>query len=140
MSRKDRVSEGRLWLRYATEDLAWAVHGLTEGAARPRHVCWHAQQAAEKALKAALILADKDFPFTHDLMALIDLLPETWPLRRARIKLAPLTQWAAEGRYPGDWKEATEMDAEEAVALARRVHDSIMAEFKRRLGDTSPSV
>ena len=139
MSREDRISEGRSWLRYATEDLAHAIHGLTEDTSRPRHVCWHAQQAAEKALKAALILEGKDFPFTHDLAALTKLLPETWPVRRARIKLPLLTQWAVESRYPGDWREPTEMDAEEAVDRARRVHDSVMAEFKRRLGDATPS-
>ena len=137
--RKNRITEGQLWLRYSAEDLDLAVHGLTDKASRPRHVCRHAQQAAEMALKAALILEGKDFPYTRDLGSLIEFLPETWPLRRALIKLAPLTQWADEARYPGDWREATEMDAEEAVDRARRVHDSVMAEFKRRLGNATPS-
>lgn len=139
LARKNRISEGQLWLRYSAEDLALAVHGLTDEASRPRHVCWHAQQAAGMALKAAFILEGKDFPYTCDLAALIELLPETWPLRRARINLAPLTGWAVAGRYPGDWRESTEMDAEEAVHRARRVHDSVMAEFNRRLGDARPS-
>ena len=30
---------------------------------------WHSQQAAERALKAALVLEGSDFPFTHDLNA-----------------------------------------------------------------------
>lgn len=45
----------------------------------PRHVCWLAQQAAEKALKAALVLEDIAFPFTHDLDALRNRLPGSWP-------------------------------------------------------------
>lgn len=138
MNREERIIECQLWLRYATEDLALAVQGLTDSASRPRHVRWYAHQAAEKALKAALILEDKDFPFTNDLAALIELLPEAWPLRRAHIKVAALTQWAVRGMYPGDWREPTESDAEGAVGPARRVHDSVMAEFKRRLGDATP--
>jgi len=139
MSRKDRISEGQLWLRYATEDLAGAVRGLTQEGCPPRHVCSYAQQAAEKALKAALILEDRDFPFSHDLVGLIELLPETWPLRRARTELAKLARWAVESRYPGDWREATEMDAKQAVALAREIHDAVKAEFGSRLGDAEPS-
>lgn len=137
-ARKNRITEGQLWLRYSAEDLDLAVYGLTDKASRPRHVCWYAQQAAEKALKATLILEGKAFPSTHDLAALIDLLPETWPLRRTHIELAPLTQWAVGAMYPRDWGEATEKDAKEAVDLARRVHDSAMADFDRRLGDATP--
>ena len=83
--------------------------------AAPRHICFLAQQAAEKALKAALVLEEMDFPFRHDLDALRNLLPNTWPVRREHSDLAQLTEWAVEARYPGDWEEATAMDAEQAV-------------------------
>ena len=139
MNRKDRISQGQLWLRYATEDLAGAVRGLTQEGFRPRHVCWHAQQAAEKALKAALLLEGKRPPFIYDLDKLVKLLPDAWPVRRVGIDLAPLTQWAVKGLYPGDWREATEMDAEQAVAWARESHDAVKAEFGHRLGDAGPS-
>lgn len=136
--RQIRITEGQLWLRYSAEDLDLAAYGLSDRASRPRHVCWNAQQAAEKALKAAFLLEGKRSPFSHDLDELVEHLPDTWPLRRVRIDVAQLTQWAVEGRYPGEWREAAELDAEEAVALARRVHDSVMAEFNRRLGDATP--
>ena len=134
MSVKDRVTEGLRWLRYAKEDLDVATHGLTDITLRPRHVCSHAQQSAEKALKAALLLAGRDFPYTHDLVVLADLLPSAWWVRDARVDLGWLTEWAVEGRYPGEWKEATEADAVKAVDRAKRVHDLIGAEFDRRLG------
>lgn len=137
-ARKNRIAEGQLWLRYSAEDLDLAVHGLVDRASRPRHVCWNAQQAAEKALKAALLLEGERSTSSHNLDELVEHLPDSWPVRRARIDLSQLTQWAVEGRYPGEWKEAAELDAEEAVALARRVHDSVMAEFNRRLGDATP--
>ena len=47
-------------------------------------------------------------------------------------------QWAVEGRYPGYWREATEADAERAVADAKRVHELVRAEFNRLLDETMP--
>lgn len=44
----------QLWLRHAGEDLATAQRLLIEGWAPARHVCFLAQQAEEKSLKAAL--------------------------------------------------------------------------------------
>ena len=40
--------------------------------------------------------------------------------------------WAAEARYPGDWSETTESDAQSALAEARSVYNSIVAEFRKR--------
>ena len=139
MSRKDRISQAQLWLRYATEDLAGAVRGLTHEGSPPRHVCSYAQQAAEKALKAALLLDGKRPPFIYDLDKLVKLLPDAWPVRRVGTDLAPLTQWAVKGLYPGDWREAMELDAEQAVAWAQEIYDAVKTEFGRRLGDAGPS-
>ena len=54
-------------------------------------------------------------------------------MRRTHTDLAQLTQWALEARYPGDWQEATEADADRAVSQARGVCNSIAVEFKRRI-------
>ena len=115
MSAPELISEANRWLRFATEDLKVAQNLLASNEAAPRHICFLAQQAAEKALKAALVLEEMDFPFRHDLDALRNLLPNTWPVRREHSDLAQLTEWAVEARYPGDWEEATAMDAEQAV-------------------------
>ena len=138
MSEKERVTEGQRWLRHAKEDLDAATHWVANGTSCPRHVCSYAQQVAEAALKAALLLAGQDFPHTHDLDVLADLLPSAWPVRHARIDLASLTQWEVRGRYPGDWEEATQADAVEAMDHAKQVHDLVWAEFDRRLGEAEP--
>ena len=98
----------------------------------PRHTCWLSQQAAEKALKAALILEEVDFSFTHDLDALRNLLPDGWAVRDTHADLAELTEWAVETRYPGDWPEPNDADAYRAMSQARALYDSIVAEFQRR--------
>ena len=75
------AQEARRWLRFADEDLDAAQRLLADRSSAPRHVCWHSQQAAERALKAALVFEGIDFPFTHDLNALCNLLPASWPVR-----------------------------------------------------------
>ena len=52
-----------------------------------------------RALRAALVLEGIDFPFTHDLNALRNLLPDSWPVRA---DLADLTGWVVQARYPGE--------------------------------------
>ena len=123
------VQEAQRWLRFAAEDLEAARRLLAERSSAPRHVCWHSQQTAERALKAALVLEGIDFPFTHDLNALRNLLPDSWPVRE---DLAELTGWAVQARYPGQWPEPSAADAVRAESEARAVHNVIEAEFRSR--------
>lgn len=102
------VREAYRWLRFSAEDLNVAHRLLTGDPSVPRHVCWLAQQSAEKALKAALVLEGIEFPYSHDLDALRNLLPDGWSIREDLPDLAELTEWAVEARYPGDWPEATQ--------------------------------
>ncbi len=126
------ANEARRWLQFSKEDLdvAWRLISGTPTA--PRHACWLSQQAAEKALKAALVLEGIEFFFTHDLDALRNRLPDSWSVRITHADLAELTEWAVESRYPGDWPQPTDEDAARAEAEARSIHESITAEFRSR--------
>ena len=68
--------EAGRWLRFAAEDLDATQCMLADRSAAARSVCWHSQQAAERALKAALVHEEIDSPFIHDLNALCNLLPD----------------------------------------------------------------
>lgn len=63
-------------------------------------VGFHAQQAAEKLLKAVLARNRVPYPFAHDLERLVEIVEEaireTPPLRQAIVELTP---WAVEFRY-----------------------------------------
>ena len=66
----------RRWLYFATEDLRTAE--LTLRASIYAQTCFHAQQCAEKALKALLIARTGQMPRrTHSIAELLQLLPET---------------------------------------------------------------
>ena len=131
MSEPEAAAEARRWLRYALDDLEIAGQ-LARDATRPRYVCWFSQQAAEKALKAVLVLESIEFPYVHDLQRLRNLFPDNWPEGPGPDVLARLTAWGSESRYPGDWPEPTADDAARAEADAQAVYDSIAAEFGRR--------
>lgn len=130
MNEADRWAESRRWLSYAEEDLA-AARALSDSGA-PRHVCWLAQQTAEKALKAVLVFLQIEFPFWHDLDALRNLVPEGWSVKEAHPDLAELTQWAVQSRYPGDWPEATETDAKVALEQAGSLCQSVSKDLQQR--------
>lgn len=119
------------WLQYAREDLR-AADLARGGELVPRLACFHAQQAAEKAMKAALVLDGVGFPFSHDLQVIRNLLPDDWPAQVRGADLAQLTVWGAESRYPGSWSEPNAENAAEAVTEARMVYDAIAGEFARR--------
>ena len=88
--------------------------------------CFHAQQCAEKYLKARLVEGDVPFPRIHDLDALLNLvlpLEPRWETLRAGLR--QLTDMAVEVRYPG--LSADEEDAALAVDVAERVRQIVRA-------------
>ncbi len=112
------------WLHFGRDDLKSAARMLEDpGYHQPRQVCFSAQQAAEKAIKAVCVADQIRFPFTHDLQELTDLLDPQRHVARVPGDLADLSQWAGEQRYPGE-DEAEWKDAEWAVELARLVVDA----------------
>jgi len=109
------------WLRYARSDLALATQPVKEGIL-PEVYCFHAQQAAEKALKAVLVAKGASFPYTHDLARLIGLLDSSGVCFPEQLRgAAGLTVYAVTARYPGP---ADDIDAEEfreALHIASQV-------------------
>lgn len=120
MNAQGEESESAQWLRFAREDLAAAEH-LNRSEAPPRAICLLSQQAAEKAIKAAIIAARIRAPRSHDLGHLNGLLLDSLSLDTPGHELDELTQWAVAARYPGDWEEPTSDDAAGALRIARGV-------------------
>ena len=109
------------WIEHARSDLALARLG--EGSdVLPEQLCFHAQQAVEKAFKAVLLHRKVEFPFTHDLAELLDALADAGIEVPAGLTEADaLTPYAVETRYPGFWGEVAEADVAEALRLAEQV-------------------
>ncbi len=96
------------WLRHAYSDLALAST-IPLPQILLEQLCFHAQQAAEKALKAILIAYDIPVPRTHNLRTLFDLVPVDVPAPPGIQEAAGLSDYAVASRYPGD-SESIEAD------------------------------
>jgi len=87
-------------------------------------VAFHAQQCAEKYLKARLVEAGIAFPKTHDLAAILNLLLELEPAwEYMQPALDALTSLGVEVRYPGVFADAD--DSKEAMRTAQNVRDLV---------------
>ena len=108
------------WLRYAVSDLELAK---TSGVPNVmfESLCYHAQQCAEKALKAALVAYHIPVHRTHNIGLLLDLLSEHTGIAGNVEEAAILTDYAVMCRYPGDAEPITEPEYERAVHLAEAV-------------------
>ncbi len=116
----------RQWIEKAEEDLRTAEHTLTlEDDCPYGIVCFHAQQCAEKYLKALLTLHAIPFPKIHDLLELLPLVPKSFALDIQSDDVAEVNRYAIEGRYPGEWEPITQEDAEAAVQAARKVREAV---------------
>ena len=102
-ARKGAVTKkAKEWLRHADEDLLLAKHAFKLKTSVPfKLIAYHAQQCAEKCLKAYLVYHEIDFPFTHNLSSLLELCPlpvdQITVLEKANI----LSAYAITARYPG---------------------------------------
>lgn len=82
-------------------------------------LCFDAQQAVEKSLKAYLIHSRVDYPYVHDIAALLSVLEGTGVTIPAEVsEAARLTRFAVAARYPGLDEPVTEEEHERAVAIA----------------------
>ncbi len=107
------------WVEIAEEDLILANHAFTLSSNIPyRLICYHAQQCAEKYLKAFLVSRLIDFPYTHVIDDLVKLCPAKLGLMNTLAATYKLTNFAVAKRYPGEYKKVTKEDAIEAVKLA----------------------
>jgi HEPN domain-containing protein len=128
-----KADESKIWLSYAKSDLD-AAHALLEkGDYFPRQICLLSQQAGEKALKAILVHLGINFPKTHDLDLIRELIPAGWKVKEKFPQLYDLSVWAVESRYPGHTPDVTEQEARETLQLAEAVFDAADTELKEHM-------
>lgn len=131
MNESELLREVGHWLRFAHDDLLGAEALLEREDVAPRLACFHAQQSAEKALKALLIFREVEPPRIHDLFAVREMLPKTLDVGVVDQELVALSKWAVELRYPGELPQATAEDARTAIEQAREVYEKALEDLKR---------
>ena len=127
------------WVEKAEGDFATSERELN-AENRPNYdaVCFHAQQCAEKYLKACLQEADIPFRKTHDLSDLLNsalAVDSSWESLRA--DLNSLSAFAVEYRYPGESADIDE--AREALERCRKVRQLMRTSLDLERSDSPPN-
>ena len=114
------------WLALAHEDLEAAEQLLSLADAPLYPIGFHAQQAAEKFLKALLVRHQVEFSKTHDIAELLALLaPKEKQLTKQLAGAESLTPFGVQHRYPGDYPSPSRKEVSRALALAQQVRASV---------------
>jgi HEPN domain-containing protein len=108
------------WVARAEEDFIVARSSMSRKKPLTYSTCFHAQQCAEKYLKALLVDRKTVFPKTHDLLLLSDLCTQAGFLVPIEYKLLnALTDYSIRVRYPGE--DPSPEEAREAFEIAKAV-------------------
>ncbi|MBN2125626.1 MAG: HEPN domain-containing protein [Deltaproteobacteria bacterium] len=122
------ISETKAWFNKAEHDIRMSDLALRDVPPMTDQAVYHAQQAAEKAMKGFLTWNERVFRKTHNLIELGEacarLQPELEPLLR---RAAGLSDYAWQYRYPGDLNEPDKDEAENALNLARDTLRTILS-------------
>ena len=129
MKRPDEVKREfvRGWLEKAEADFKTCGLLLAAGAGYSEAVAFHAQQAVEKYLKAFLVWHQVEFPKTHDIGHLVELVrscDEDLAVQLA--EASHLTPYGVEYRYPGDYPEVSQPEASHCVDTARGIREAVL--------------
>ena len=112
----------KAWLGTADVDVLSASAILDRAMPSYDPVGFHAQQAAEKALKAFLVRHGVRFGNTHDIGALLGLAEAAAAgISERLVDARELTPYAVNARYPSDDPPLTREEASELLKMAQRV-------------------
>ncbi|MBK6648119.1 MAG: HEPN domain-containing protein [Anaerolineales bacterium] len=109
-----------VWIDHAEDDFNAAGKLLRGKKPSIYGACFHAQQCAEKYMKAILVFREQRFPMTHDLVILNTLLQQVGvDMQISEDLLELLSSYAVRARYSGETPEMD--DAKEALKIAKQV-------------------
>ena len=125
MSPKEELTSQ--FLMRANDDLQLSEMILHEAEPIFWAAAFHAQQCAEKAIKALLTFYEIRAGKTHDIEKLLKLsLPVLNNLGKFKQQAGMLTAYAVDSRYPGPYGDITKKQAVEAIEIARNIFELIL--------------
>ena len=118
MKHKDPTNP-RTWLLRARANLTLAEKGGRLKGVAYEDLCFNAHQAAEKAIKAVCLARDLEFPKTHSLVLLMDILEFDGVKIPGNVRDADiLTQYAVQFTYPSIVEDVTKEEYRDLLKLA----------------------
>lgn len=119
------------WLKKAEADIRLAEYLVSENASFWDAIAFHCQQSAEKYIKAFLVWNQKEFPKTHDIEKLLELVGKVdKKLSKSLIPSVALSPYGVMVRYPDDSQRVDRKTVERALGLAQKVEKGIRGKLK----------
>ena len=120
------------WLKRAKSNLDIAKGGKLTDDIMYEDLCYECQQSAEKSLKGLLVFLDAEFPYTHSIGKILELIDVQGIDVPEIIKYAVrLTDYALITRYPASEEETiSEEEYIEALKLAEQTYDWVKSKLK----------
>ncbi len=132
MPKKFLPEDPREWLNRAHSNLAIA-RNRSDTSVYLEDLCFNAQQAVEKALKAICIFHHIEYPYIHDLAALVTIIMKNEVCVPDHVReAAKLTRFAITTRYPHFSSPVKEEEYQQAVAIA----ESVVTWCESEIGNT----
>jgi len=102
-------------------------------------VGFHAQQAVEKYMKAFLVHHQTEFPKTHNISVLRELMTTVdQKLSDEFVPMELLTAYGVEYRYPGVYDSVSLEQGKEALEMAEKARDLILSKLESYLKTGKP--
>lgn len=122
----DKISIVKEWLDFASRDINSAKYLLDMRPVPLEIVCYHCEQAAEKALKGYLIYQNVEPPRTHVLQLLCKMCTDTDEnFKEISESCGNLTLYGVQPRYPFEI-DITENDMKKAIVDADHVMEFVL--------------
>ena len=119
------------WFKYGDRDLHSAEIIFSQAPEYFDMIGFHCQQAVEKYLKGYLTFLEIDFPKTHNLPLLMDLINEVSEFPEPYYKkAADLSSFAVETRYPFSKPVFSEIDQSNRILIVKEFKEEIILRTK----------
>jgi len=127
------INEAKSWLTIATRDISVAKHLFEVMRPMPVEIiCFHSQQAMEKALKAVLAYHEAVIRKTHEIDEIIaDCAKYTTEITVDMRVAEVMSSFAVAVRYTEDNRDITEDTAEFAIKQAEQAMDMVCRYLER---------
>ena len=123
----------REWIERAEDDIKASQILLSDKNYPPNIVCFLCEQAVEKYIKAFLTFNRIEFPYTHDIMLILEkyLLPSDETFSEIRNQISLLNEYSVKPRYPDFLESYSQKDAKEAYDSAIEMIEFIKTKFRQ---------
>lgn len=119
------------WLNRALSNLDRALPGKVNESIYYEDLCFDCQQSVEKALKSLLIFNNIQFPYTHTISKLLEIIKEkVVDIPDFVIESVILSDYAVLTRYPGDYEPVNESEFLYALEIAKLVYNWVKEQIK----------